>query len=265
MELYKGFDARRYLIERYPTTLFEEDQTSVMSSWDIHCYHKFYQSFSKKWDNTNAVLLEIGGGPCIYGLISAAPYVAEIYHTDYVKSCRDEVLMWKNADPNAYDWSPYFRHVVNTLEGQADPEAAAERESRLRSMLKDSLVCDVRNEPIVPTVSNPVDIICVNFCLETSLPAMTNFENVVKVLFGMLKPKGFLLLLCSLGCNWYLVKENKFPCIFLSLENMENAVNKAGFVMCFSESKDKALSGRNVYNDSTGHGFVVAQKPEMCI
>ncbi|XP_065904257.1 nicotinamide N-methyltransferase-like [Dysidea avara] len=263
MELYKGFDARRYLIERYPTTLFEEDQTKIMSSWDILCYHKFYQTFNKEWDNTNTILLEIGGGPCIYALISAAPYVAEIYHTDYVESCCNEVLMWKNADPDAYNWSPYFRHVVSTLEGQVSLDAVAKRESQLRRILKDPLTCDVRNEPIVPNMSKPVDIICANFSLETTLPTMTDFEHVMKVLFDMLNPKGFLLLLCSLGCSWYLIKEAKFPCIYLRLENIENAAKKAGFVVRTVESKDKALSGRNIYNDTTGHAFVVVQKPEQ--
>jgi len=263
MEPYKVFDVRRYLIERYPTTLFQEDQTKIMSAWDIFCYHKFYQNFNKEWNNSDAVLLEIGGGPCIYALISAAPFMAEIYHTDYVKSCCDEVLMWKNADPNAYNWSPYFRHVVNTLEGQVNPEAVAKCESRLRSILKDSLTCDIRSEPIVPSVSKPMDIICANFCLETSLSTMSDFEHVMKVLFEMLKSKGFLLLLCSLGCNWYLIKEVKFPCIYLQLEDIENAVKRAGFIIRLVESKDKAMSGRNVYNDTTGHAFVVAQKPEQ--
>ena len=171
--------------------------------------------------------------------------------------------MWKNADPNAYNWSPYFRHVVNTLEGQVNPDAVTIRESRLRSILKGSLTCDIRSEPIVSSVSKPMDIICANFCLETSLLTMTDFEHVMKVLFEMLKSKGFLLLLCSLGCSWYSVKEVKFPCINLRLEDIENAVERAGFIVCLVESKDKPMSGRNIYNDTTGHAFVAAQKPEQ--
>ena len=68
-------------------------------------------------------------------------HVAGIYHTDYVKSCQDEVLMWKSNDPNAYDWSAYFKHVVNTLEGQSNPKVVDEHKERLREVLRDVLPC----------------------------------------------------------------------------------------------------------------------------
>ena len=169
--------------------------------------------------------------------------MAEIYHTDYVKSCRDEVLMWKNADPNAYNWLPYFRHVVNTLEGQVNPDAVTIRESRLRSILKGSLTCDIRSEPIVSSVSKPMDIICANFCLETSLSTMADFEHVMKVLYEMLKSKGFLLLLCSLGCSWYLIKEVKFPCIYLQLEDIE----RKGWFHCMPCREQRQTNVRKEY------------------
>ena len=42
-------------------------------------------------------------------------------------------------------------HISDMLctEDQVDPEAAAHCEPPLRSILKDSLACDVRNEPVV--------------------------------------------------------------------------------------------------------------------
>ena len=99
-------DSRSYLISRYPATLFEVDQPSVMTPWNVLCYHRFYQQFHTEWDASTTILLDIGGGPCIYPYISAAMHVAGIYHTDYVKSCRDEVLMWKSNDPNVMTGLP---------------------------------------------------------------------------------------------------------------------------------------------------------------
>ena len=49
-----------------------------------------------------------------------------IYHSDYVKASRDEVLLWKNKDLNAHDWSPYFKRVVQSLEGQTSPAVVTE-------------------------------------------------------------------------------------------------------------------------------------------
>lgn len=259
MDCYKDFDARAYLIDRYPVTMFEEDQTKLMTPWNILCYHRFYQTFHNEWDNSSAILLELGGGPCIYDFISATPYVAEIYHSDYIKSCCDEVLLWKNRDCNAYDWSPYFKYVVNTLEGKSDLDAVVERETKLRSALKSSITCNVKQSPIVPG-SLKSNIICANFCLETSLPSKDSYNAALNEIFEMLEPNGFFVMLLSLECSWYTVSGTKFPCLFLKTSDVEDALKKVGFVVRYTESKEKPLSGRNICNDTTGQAFVVAQK-----
>lgn len=260
MDCYKDFDARAYLVDRYPVTMFEEDQTKLMTPWNILCYHRFYQTFQKEWNNSNAVLLELGGGPCIYDLISAAPYVAEIYHSDYLKSCCDEVLLWRNEGRNAYDWSPYFRYIVNILEDESGPRAVVEREMKLRRILKSSFTCNVNQSPIVPDFSKFPNIICTNFCLETSLPSKDKFNAVLKEIFEMLEPKGFLVMLLSLECTWYTVNGTKFACVYLNIKDIEDALKRVGFVIRTLESREKPLSGRNICNDTTGQAFVVAQK-----
>lgn len=62
-------DARSYLVSRYLATIFEEDQTKVMTPWNVFCYHKFFQQFHTEWDISTAILLDVGGGPCIYSHI----------------------------------------------------------------------------------------------------------------------------------------------------------------------------------------------------
>ena len=258
---YKDFDTRDYLVTRYPSTMFEEDEGKFMVPWDIECYHSFYKIFREEWDNTKAVLLQLGAGPCIYDLISAAPYVAEIYHSDYLKCCCDEVLLWRNNDPNAYDWLPYFRHVVNTLEGKHSPHAVVEREELLRSIIKDSFTCDVKQSPMVlPGLSKTPDIICTNFCLEFAIPSNERYTGVLKEVFTMLKPNGFLVMLSNLECTWYAVGGTKFLCVCLTKQDIENALREVGFVVHFKDTREKPLLARNINNDSTGHGFFVAQK-----
>ena len=259
-DCYQDFDAKAYLVDRYPVTMFEEDQTRLMTPWNILCYHRFYQTFQREWDNSNAILLELGGGPCIYDFISAAPYVAEIYHSDYIKNCCDEVLLWRNRDSNAYDWSPYFRYVVNILEGKSDPNAVAEREMKLRCTLRNSFTCNIKQSPIVPGFLKCPNIICANFCLETSLSSKDRYNAALKEIFEMLEPKGFFVMLFSLGCTWYTFNGTKFSCIYLNTRDVEDALKKVGFVVRFMESREKPFSGRNISNDTTGQAFVVAQK-----
>ena len=67
-------------------------------------------------------------------------------------------------------------------------------------------------------------------------------------------------MLSSLECSWYTVKGNKFSCIYLNTKDIEDALEKVGFAICFMENREKPLSGRNVCNDTTGQAFFVAQK-----
>ena len=260
MECYKEFDTKAYLFDRYPPTMFEEDQTRLMTPWNILCYHRFYQTFQGEWNKSDAILLELGGGPCIYDFISAAPYVAEIYHSDFIKNCRDEVLLWRNKDCHAYDWSPYFKHIVSTLEGKSDPNAVVEREMKLRSILKTSFTCNVRESPIVPSFLKCPTIICANFCLEVSLPSKDSYNAALKEIFEMLEPNGFFVMLLSLECSWYTINSTRFSCISLKPKDVEDALKNVGFVIRFMECREKPLSGRNISNDTTGQAFFVAQK-----
>ena len=241
--------------------MFEENQEKFMVPWDMQCYHRFFETFREEWDNSNALLLQLGAGPCIYDLISAAPYVTEIYHSDYLESCCNEVLLWRNKDPKAYNWSPYFRYVVNTLEGKVGPHAVAEREKILRHVIKDSFTWDVNQSPIIlPRFLKFPDIISTSCCLEFVTSSKDRYIAVVKEIFGLLKPKGFLLMLSNLECSWYMVKDVKMAGICLNEKDIEEVVKEAGFAVRFKDSSEKPLPARNINNDSTGHLFFALQK-----
>jgi len=253
-------DARDYLRVRYPSTVFDDDLLAAGYGWVNECYHHFYQAYHKEWDSSTAVLLEVGGGPCIYPLISAVPYVAEIYHSDYVKACRDEVLLWKNKDPNAYDWSPYFKYVVQVLEGQTKPDAVTERQEKLRSVLKDVIPCDLKADVVVPAVKGPVDIISSNYCLESSF-SFEEYLAALNKIYEMLAPNGFFVSQAVLGNTWYNLVDVKYYNSFsLSLQEAQTYYRQTGFEVVHAEIYDKPLSSRNINDDATGYGFFIAQK-----
>ena len=258
MECNNGFDTRGYLASRYPGT-FEKDPAKSTLPWNFQCYHTFYETFHKEWDNSSAVLLQLGAGPCIWDLISAAPYVAEAYHSDYLQGCCDEVLLWRNNDPKAYDWSPYFRYVIDTLEGNGSPNAVVEREKMLRSVVKDSFTCDVQKSPLTPAFLKSPDIVCTNFCIEFSAVSKERYDAVLKEIFEMLRPNGFFTMLNSLECTYYTINGVRFPCnVYLTNKYIEDILKEIGFVVRFNESRP--LPTRNEFNDTTGQSFFVAQK-----
>ena len=255
------YSARPYLTSRYPTNIFDEGQTMTVPTFPIDYFHKFYQRFHTEWDHTTAKLLEVGGGPCIHSFISAAPYVAEIYHSDYVQSCRDEVTMWKNNDPNAYNWTPYFNHIVNKLEGQSGPNVVAERQQKIRKILKDVVYCDINADDIIPSITFPVNIITTSYCLEHHNKSLELYESALRKLYDMLALKGFLALLSGIECTWCILNGVKHPApLYVSLDIIKKSLEKAGFVIRYADSREIPLSERGIDRDTPMVGFFVAQK-----
>ena len=87
------------------------DKERGVQPFYLKVIHDFYSDYHHNWKPETARLLEFGGGPCIYPLISAAPHVSEIVFAEYAEEGRKEVELWKNNDPAAHDWTPYFRYV----------------------------------------------------------------------------------------------------------------------------------------------------------
>lgn len=100
------FDARSYVRSRFsaPKGVVSDEE---YQAFDLSCYHNFYQKF--RFDAETTRVLEFGGGPCIFPLISAAPHVKEIVFSEYLEPCLKEVQLWKEKSPEAHSWTPYFR------------------------------------------------------------------------------------------------------------------------------------------------------------
>ena len=101
------FDARSYVRSRFsaPNGVVSNEE---YQAFDLRCYHDFYHKHP--FSTETARVLEFGGGPCIFPLISAAPHVKEIVFAEYLEACRNEVQLWKDRSPDAHNWNPYFRY-----------------------------------------------------------------------------------------------------------------------------------------------------------
>ena len=257
--------AKRFLAERYPPNPFDKNAPvvpgSLLSPLSFHFFHNFYQKYHKEWDNSTAFLLDVGGGPCIYPYISAVPYVAEIYHTDIMKAMCDEVLLWKNKDPNAFDWSPYFKHVVQELEGQTSPDAVTDRENKLRGIINVG-PCDAKADVIVPGLNKPVDILSSSFCLEVCYESQEGYLAILKRLYDIMAPKGFFISQKALEYSWFKFGEKQYdkPCP-MSLEDVKRSYQEVGFDVLYVHQWDKPMAVRNIINSATGYGYFIARKP----
>jgi len=255
---------KEYLKEFLPFSVLEGNApmlpSSIISPSTPRYFHNFYQQYHKEWDNSTAVLLEVGGGPCIYSYVSAVPYVAKIIHSDYVKANLDEVSMWKNKDPDAFDWSPYFKHVVQKLEGKTSPDAVPEREDKLRGLLH-VVPCDIKADVIAPDVKLPVDILSSSFCLGSSYDTLEEYKVGLKKVYDMIAPNGFFVSQTSLQLTWFKHGDKIYQAAFsLSLEDVKQHYTETGFNVLHAECWSKPKELRNGSISAADFGFVVARK-----
>ena len=200
------------------------------------CYKEFFQKYSCKWDKSSARLLDFSGGAVIFNYICAAPHVAEIVHSAYTEGERKEIELWKNNDEDAHNWIPYIKYVTNEIEGLEDCTAWQEREALLRSKVK-VVSCNIYDEPpISPTEKQaPFSVMCTSLALEAACKTHDDFNAGIKKLVKLLRLGGYLTILFVEDETFYMVGEDRFAVLPLSLAQVKRALEEAGCVVLMSE------------------------------
>ena len=203
----------------------ESDAEGSWVSFLLLSYHKFWNSFS----SNNLTMLEFGGGPSILTLISASPFVRKIVCAELTEANRREVEAWQSKENSSHDWSPFFKHVVQKLEGRYDEEAI-KREEELRSKISCIIPCDVPQtkplhlDEISVTDQQKFDIISTTLCLEAAETSDDAYSKAVVELSKLLKPGGYLIMAGVLGESSCMVEDGK-----VTEPLAQRALDKAGF------------------------------------
>ena len=92
-ELNAKFPSKAYLLGRYidPKTDPKRVQTRFLEK-----FHSFYDKYVSE-NGDSMTLLEFGGGPSIYSLISAAKHVESITFAEFAPTNRQEIEQWRNG------------------------------------------------------------------------------------------------------------------------------------------------------------------------
>ena len=240
-DYHDKFDPKAYL-KNY-------SQVKPYSEFSLGCFHEFWSKMAKR----NSRVLDFGGGPAVYDLISATPYAEEIIFAEYSQENRKEVAAWRERSRDAHDWSPYFKFVVQRLEGKGSEEALI-REAELRKKITHILPCDISLEDPVKWPStwtsqlDSFDVVTTSFCIEAAVKTETEYRNAIAKLRKYLKPGGYLVMHSSIGGTFYTVGKEKFRCFFVSENQIPEILRKEGF----SEVADMKLQAEptsELYDD----------------
>ena len=180
---YSSFCPKQYFTEYY-------SQIGSENSFLLKFFHQAYQNVA-----FDTRVLEFGGGPTIYQILSAALKVKEIVFADYLEVNRREVKSWLAASPQALNWDRYLNFVLS-LNGVSGCSAGRrEVREQVTPKVTEIIECDAYLPQALGLRSdNKFDIVSSNFCLECIDAREEVFVEIVEKVSSMIEANGKLIL-----------------------------------------------------------------------
>jgi hypothetical protein len=176
------------------------------------------------------ILLDFGGGPTIYPLISAVRRASEIHFCDYLEANLHEVRRWISADPASFDWSPFIRKTLELETGASCTDEDVERRTQeIRRRITRLTRCDASKTPPIECPFEPYDIVMTNFCAESATSDRTQWQVYMANIGSLLKPGGWLVMSALKGATHYSVGARLFPAVDISEDDLLELLEDTGF------------------------------------
>lgn len=227
------FDPTRYLEKA-----FKSPNERPVSRFALDNLHKFFSTkhFSQRHGETLKIL-DYGCGPVIANIISAVGLVdldVQCTLAEFTENSRIALHQWLDGEPTAWNWTPYFKYIVQILEGKED-EDVMKREASLRKAVKRIVPCDITQDPPIATsFIGPYDIVLSMLCIENGCLTLEDYRAAIGKIAGLIKAGGTLLLYSTVrnkeGLGYYHVGNTKYVQVALPLHFVETSLIEAGFI-----------------------------------
>ncbi|XP_077995634.1 indolethylamine N-methyltransferase-like [Glandiceps talaboti] len=233
-EYHQNFDANTYLEQYYSNPDGNPEEAGLLRFW-LQSLHEIFAKDGVSGDR----LIDIGSGPCIHHLVSACTKFNEVICCEYVEDNRNAIKRWLNNDVGAFNWKPIIKYVCE-LEGHSNVE---DRETRLRSTIKDVVPCDVnKTNPTEPhEFSSQFDCLLTCLTIEAACLTEDQWKQAVKNIATYIKPGGTIIQICE-PVKFYSVGEKKFAGANVDEKFVELALREAGFVDVKSRIQKRAVN-----------------------
>jgi len=243
------FPSRQYLLEYYKT-IGPENHTILAF------LHRSYQEIFKKL--TKADVLEFGGGPTIYQLISLARYPVVIIFSEYGDANLNEIDLWLKRKKSAFSWRPFIRQVLE-LEGvKPDISHIQKRTDEIRKKVIRLIHCDAKSvSPLKKIGTRKFDIVSTHFVAESITDTTRSWANVLRSIIKHVDKDGFLVMSAITGARYYTVGNKNFPAVPVSLENITAALQAEGFTILNTDYIDAEKPEESGYN---GIALILAKR-----
>lgn len=213
----------------------------------------------------NLLALEFGGGPVLYSVATQVPYAREIHFCDLLPANLNEVRSWLNNEPDAHDWTPYFKLVLEEEGRPANSTTIRLRAAAIRRKVTCLKICDALAESPLGSAAPRYDLVVANSCTDVAAATLPEWLQIMRNISHLVQPGGWLLVSVTTGAttNTFVTSpdQRSFPCVDLSDEDFYRGFLAAG---CdpdtFRFDKLVVPSGR----EYSGLSIAIARKSGPC-
>ncbi|KAM5163699.1 nicotinamide N-methyltransferase-like isoform 1-T1 [Mantella aurantiaca] len=203
-------------------------------------------------------LIDISNGSFIHHLYSISKSFQKIVVLKSNEKCIMELSRWLHDRTGAYDWM-HTSAAAAELEGNRDQHQ--EKESRLKSSIKQILKCDFEEENITSPVVLPLaDCMISGWILDVISKNEDEYMRNLEKTLKLLKPGGQLLLFSLTYATYFNAGGERFHMLKHNEEFVKNALSKLGLVIDYCAMQKRC----NVSDlaDYEAVMFIVAIKEE---
>ena len=178
---------------------------------------------------TNLRVLEVGSGPTLHSVAAIAPHANEIHLADYVPANLDEIFLWLDHRPEAFNWHPFIEVALTKAGLPATPEAVEQRAAEMRDKVTRLLVCDVLQPEPLEEKSEPYDLVLAPHCTDVAATTLQQWFQVMQNVTTLVKPRGWLFIAVTTGTTHNTVGTRVFNCVDLTDDDIYQGYVQAGY------------------------------------
>lgn len=177
---------------------FKSPGECPVSRFALDNLHNFFSTKHFSQHSGKALkILDYRCGPVVANVISAVGLTdlkVQCTLAEFTETSRKAMQQWLDGEPAAWDWTPYFKYIVQTLEGKKEHDAL-KREESLQKAIEKIVPCDITQDlPIATDFQGPYDIIMSMLCIENGCLTRDDYRAVIRKIAHLIKTGGTLLL-----------------------------------------------------------------------
>jgi NNMT/PNMT/TEMT family len=223
-----------------PSAYLDEYYHSVFSEND-HLLRFFAQA--ARLVPEGASILEYGGGPTVYQLISLAPRARSIHFTDYLRSNLDEVGRWLGGHAQAHDWRPFIRQAL-LHEGcrKAGLDEICTREALIRDRVRSCGRVDALDPCFDEARGQVFDVVSSSFVAESIAGSQAEWKTALQSICARVAPDGLLIMAAIRNAPYWVSGGRRYRSFPIDRDMLIDGIAELGFAPIYVNEIDAEVT-----------------------